>query len=424
MVATETVIRIPEMPWFGDTETTLTFPASWDVRYCAMRGERAHRLTPTQMRAAFDHPIGTPPLREMARGRKRVAILFDDMARGTPTAEMVPYVLDELKAAGVPDSAIRFIAALGTHGAMRRWDFVKKLGEDVVERFPVYNHNPYENCVEVGTTRRGTKAVLNAEVMSCDLKIALGGIVPHPLAGFGGGAKVLCPGVGFVDTVFANHHDIGGRGKPAAGKPVGDLKQGVGRAIVEGNPVREDMEEIARLAGLDMIVNCVMNLRREIVGLYVGDVVAAHRAGCAQGMEVYATPRPGPCDVVIANAYHKANEALITLSVAPEALRPEGGTFVLIYNTPEGQIPHYLSRSFGTEMGGRLWGAHKGLPPRTKKLIALSRYGERAGADWFGPLDAVVWRRMWADVLRDLEQDYPRGGRVAVLPDATVQYWR
>ncbi|GAF92096.1 unnamed protein product, partial [marine sediment metagenome] len=79
----------------------------------------------------------------------------DDLSRSTPSAVMIPYVLEELAAAGIPDDSIRFIAAIGAHGSMNGIDFRKKLGDDVMGRFLVYNHNPYENCTPLGPSSRG-----------------------------------------------------------------------------------------------------------------------------------------------------------------------------------------------------------------------------------------------------------------------------
>ena len=120
-------------------------------------------------------------------------------------AVLVPHVLEELAAAGIKDKQIRFIAACGCHGAMNRMDFERKLGKKVLKRFPVYNHAPYDNCVYAGTTKRGTKLYINAEVMKCDLKIGIGSIVPHIMAGFGGGSKLVLPGVAAYETIVALH---------------------------------------------------------------------------------------------------------------------------------------------------------------------------------------------------------------------------
>jgi len=181
-------IKLPTLAWYKMKELELTVPDDWQVETFNMAGYDQPALTPEQVKMAIGNAIGTPPLKELARGKKEVVIIFDDMTRGTRTYDMVPPVLAELAAAGIPDSGIRFICALGCHGAYTREHFAKKLGEEVMARFPVYNHNTFGNCTYAGKTGTyGTEVYVNEEVMKCDLKIAIGSVVPHPMNGFGGG---------------------------------------------------------------------------------------------------------------------------------------------------------------------------------------------------------------------------------------------
>ena len=182
-------IRVPQHIWYGNTEMELNFPSSWKVSYCPMKGEGRKKLKPQEMEKAFLQPIGTAPISELARGKKEVVILFDDLARPTPVSEIVPFVLRELERAGISDRQVRFIAALGAHGAHTANDFRKKLGEEVLDRFPVYNHHPFDFCTYLGKTSRGTPLSINKEVMACDLKIGIGSIVPHAFSGFRGRGK-------------------------------------------------------------------------------------------------------------------------------------------------------------------------------------------------------------------------------------------
>ncbi|MFC1929447.1 lactate racemase domain-containing protein [Chloroflexota bacterium] len=417
------MVKVPQFPWYGDTELELDFPSSWEVVTCEMAGKDAPKLSEEEMQAAFLNPIGTPRISKLARNKKEVVIIFDDFSRPTKAAELVPYVLQELREGGIKDDNIRFVAALGTHGAMKLMDFVKKLGQAIVQRYPVYNHNPYENCTCLGTTSRGTPVSINSEVMSCDLKIAIGAIVPHITAGFGSGGKLILPGVAHVDTIWANHHNVGGRSMPTKENPLGKLDPSLGWGKVEGNVLRLDMEEAARMAGLDVTVNVVVNLHRDTVGLFVGDLVAAHREGVKLARQIYTTDSPGEADIVVANAYGKANEAVLAVQLGCKLLKPEGGDLVIIANIPEGQICHYASRSFGKSRGGRLWGPRKALPPRTKRMIALGPYIDRAGLDWLGPPELITIANNWSeiiDILKDGNGDKPR---VLVIPDATIQYF-
>jgi nickel-dependent lactate racemase len=415
-------IYLPQFPWYGDSTFEIDFPPNWEIIICNMLGHEAQKLNKKGIRAAFSNPIGTARIAELARGKKEVVILFDDLTRPTKAAELVPYILEELREGGIKDEAIRFVAALGAHGAMKLMDFQKKLGKDIVQKFPVYNHNPYENCTHLGTTSRGTPVRMNSEVMSCDLKIAIGGIVPHDTAGFGGGAKII-NGVAHIDTIYANHHNVAGRDKPTPENPLGKLHHSVGVGKVEGNAIRLDLEEMARMMGLDVIINAVINLKRETMGLFVGDVVTAHREGVKLAQQIYATESPGKIDVLVANAYAKANEGMAAVQRTYHLQKEDGGDLVLFCNVPEGQICHYLGGSFGKNMGGRLWGPRTTLPPRTKKMITVGPFIDRAGLSCLGPPESIIRVKDWAEALVLLKKTNGAGTRVAVIPDATLQYF-
>jgi nickel-dependent lactate racemase len=165
-----TTVSVPQLAWWNDGEAKLSFPRDWEVTACYMQGHNAPKLSKEGFRKAFQNPIGTPPIREMARNKKNVVILFDDLSRPTKVAEIVPFVLEELAVGGVEEKDIQFICALGAHGAMTAIEFTKKLGADILAKFNVYNHNPYENCTYIGATKRGTPVSLNTEFLNADLK--------------------------------------------------------------------------------------------------------------------------------------------------------------------------------------------------------------------------------------------------------------
>ena len=176
------------------------------------------------------------------------------------------------------------------------------------------------------------------------------------------------------------------------------------------------------MAGLDFKVDAVVNTKKKTVALFAGDVVAAHEEGVRLAKEHYATTRPEGIDIVVANTYSKANEAQLAIPVGAGLLPRSGGHLVLMANTPEGLITHYLLRTFGATVAGRLW--HPAyLPRRVTKLIVFAPYMDRAAADWIAPPESITWARTWAEVLEELRADYPGPARVAVIPDGTIQYF-
>jgi nickel-dependent lactate racemase len=409
------MIALPQLAWHGVKRLRLALPANWRVEVCNMAGYDRPKLKSIEIKKALDKPIGMAPLREYARGKREVVILFDDMARVTRVAEIVPHVLKELAAAGIVDEQIRFIAASGCHGAMNRADFAKKLGEEVLKRFPVYNHSPFDNCVYAGTTKRGTKLYINAEVMKCDLKIGIGSIVPHIMAGFGGGGKMILPGVSSYESILALH---------VSRKPSGDLEYKdaiTGMGAIKDNARRRDINEAAEIVKLGMKIDALVNSWGETAGIFAGAPAPEYAAALEAAQKHYLTPSAKECDVVIANTFAKANEAVAGLLIAFPSVSRKGGDIVLIGNAPEGQMTHYLMGPFGNEIGGKLQ-LQMACPACVNRLIIFSEYPELASKNYIEDAGKVVMMHEWADVMKLLQESHGTGTKVAVYPNADIQY--
>ena len=404
-------VKVPQLLWYENTEMELRFPQTWSIFFCPMKGGTRKKLSSKEMERALHHPVGSEPIAELAKGKKEVAILFDDMARPTPVYEIVPHVLRELEKAGISDNQIRFIAALGAHGAQTAIDFKKKLGQEVLDRFPVYNHHPFDQCKYLGTTSRGTPVSINQEVMACDLKIGIGSIVPHSFSGFGGGGKIIFPGVSHINSIAFNH-----------GKLVQDHPGSVGVGKIKGNVPRLDIEEATKMAGLDMKIDAILNLRAEITGLFVGDPILEHREGMELAKEVYATTPAKNMDVVVVNAYSKPNECAIAPFIGIPSLKEDGGDLVIISNEPAGQVVHYLFGEFGKCGEGRLQ-LPQPLPTKVKRFIVLSPFKDHVGACFFGKVPSILWVKAWEEVLDLLKEEWKNTANVAVYPDGTIQYF-
>jgi nickel-dependent lactate racemase len=405
-----TKVKVRELLWYDRKEKELTFPASWNVSVFPMKGGERRRLTPDEMEKAFLHPIGTEPLHLLARGKKEIVILFDDLARPTPVIEIVPYVLKELEKARISDGQVRFVCALGVHGAHTAIDFRKKLGEEVLDRFPIYNHNPFNSCAYIGKTNRGTPVSINSEVMACDLKVGIGSILPHSFSGFGGGGKILFPGVAHVDSIAHNH-----------GTLLKNHPEKIGPGRIEGNIPRLDIEEAARMAGLDFKVDAVLNLRGEITGLFAGDPVLEHRRGAELAKDVYATTPARDRDIAVVNTYLKPSECAFALFLGIPSLKEGGGDLVILANEPAGQVVHYLFGEFG-RCGERKLHLPQPLPEKVKRMIIVSPFKDHAGAFAFGKVSSLIWVKTWGEALDLLKAEWGDRTNVAVYPDGSVQY--
>jgi nickel-dependent lactate racemase len=315
------------------------------------------RPTPAEERAAVERalasPIGAAPIEELAKPGQRIAILVDDWTRPTPAFKIVPVLLERLAALGCADCDISIIMAKGMHRRLSREEMAKKLGEEVVARVEVNNHDPHDNLVSLGTSPSGTPVFINRTVAEADLRIAVGSVVAHPIAGFGGGAKIIVPGVAGHDTIHHNHS--------LADHP------NVTIGCVDGNPVRKDMEAIARMARLDMIVNSILSPGLEIVDAVAGDVVAAHREGVARYRAIYGVKVGELAEVGVVGASPRDatfGHAVFALYAGAAMVRP-GGSLILVAPCNDGP---------GSVEGRRSFREQAETPP--ERLMARIRAGE------------------------------------------------
>jgi nickel-dependent lactate racemase len=280
------------------------------------------------LREGFARPIGAPRLREAGGAAGRVLILIDDATRATPAARILPYVLDELHAADIPDDRIEFLQAPGTHRPMTEPELRDKLGASF-GRYRVHEHHYLEASTlhDFGHTRDGTPVTANRLLGEFDFVLGVGSIVPHRVKGFSGGAKIAFPGVSGPEMMERNQWE--------ASMHMSETVMGVAE-----NPMRLRMEEAARMAGLGYIANVVYDASEAhtIVGCFCGDVVAAHREGCKCSREVYAAHLPTRADVVLIDS-HSADRDFWQSAKGPYAgtmAVRDGGSLILVSPNPEG----------------------------------------------------------------------------------------
>ena len=397
-------LHVPANEWYGWEDEELEFPESWDVQERRMAGHDAKALNGGEIAERLARPVGTASLHELARGRKRCAIIFDDMTRPTKTYQMLPAVLDELRAGGMEDDDIVFVMASGAHSGRMLSDFQMKLGAEVPERYLVFNHNPYENLVELGETSNGTPVHINRGVMGCDLKVTIGVSMPHFGYGFGGGSKMILPGIAGIDSITHNHR----------------IREGTGPGSVDENVRRLDSEEAARMAGVDFVVNALLNARCDVSDLVCGDVVKAHREAVKRGRKHYVTKVWHGADVAIGNGYPMANEGYKAYRIAEESVR-DGGDLVFLLYTPEGCRVHYYNGRFGTDYGGRGWrpDVYVKEPWKMGRVLVVTPEILKADEYYYGK--GSIWLDDWRLAMEYLMDRNGRDAKIAVYPTAAMQ---
>jgi len=217
--------------------------------------------------AALAKPVGTPPLHELAHGRRTAVIVTDDATRATPSAAMIGPVMAELASGGISPDDVEVIIAVGTHRPPTPDEMRRLVGDDWSSRVRVTVHDSRaDDLVPLGHTPSGTPLLVNRRVAQADLRIAFGQVEPHFFAGFTGGRKAILPGISSYETIVHNHR-------------LDNLSAATARpGVLEGNPVHEDMLAAARLARLDFIVNVAPDRESRPVAVAAGDVEQAHVA--------------------------------------------------------------------------------------------------------------------------------------------------
>lgn len=282
------------------------------------------------IRRVLDGPSGTPPLAELARGRRDACVVVCDITRPVPNELILTPLLETLESAGIPPARIRILVATGLHRPNEGDELIEMLGRQIVERYPIDNHHGrlLDEHAYLGESPRGVPIWIDRRYVEADLKITTGLIEPHLMAGYSGGRKVICPGLAALETVKVWH------GPEFLEHPRADC------GLLEGNPVHEENTWIARRAGCDFIVNTVIDDRRRLLHVVAGDMEAAFHEGVAFVRQVVTDVVDEPVDIVVTSAagypldttFYQAIKGM----VGALPIVKQGGTIVLAASLSEG----------------------------------------------------------------------------------------
>jgi len=292
------------------------------------------------VRTALADPIGTPRLSRLVRPGQRVVIVTADITRPCPSDRLLPLLLDELNGAGIPDGDIAVVFGLGTHRAHTAAEQEALVGPSVFQHVRCVDSDPTD-VERVGVTRRGTPVDVFRPVRRADVRVLVGVIEYHYFAGYSGGIKALIPGVCTEATIQANHRRM--------------TEPGAVTGSLDGNPVREDIEEAGALVGADFILNVVLDEGKRIVCAVAGHPVLAHRAGCAALDAFGRAAVDRLSDLVVIGAGGSPKD--INLYQAQKALDNgrhivrKGGVLLLVAECPEG-LGHHTFEEWMRDPGG------------------------------------------------------------------------
>jgi len=288
------------------------------------------------VREAMEHPIDSPRLCELAKGKPDCVITNSDHTRPVPSRDILPNMVRELRE-GNPDIAITLLVSTGFHRPTTKDELAAKLGGELYEEFKdhivVHDAHDPETNVKVGQLPSGPDCIVDKVAMNASLLISEGFIEPHFFAGFSGGRKSILPGIADAVTVMGNH----------CSKFIDSPYSRTG--ILDHNPMHEDMLAAARMAKLAYIVNVVIDENKKTVAAFAGNFETAHRKGCDFIAE-YVCVKPAYADIVITtnggypldqNAYQSPKGM-----TAAEATVNDGGVIIMLASCSDGTGGDYF----------------------------------------------------------------------------------
>ena len=309
---------------FGRTGMTLAdIPPGAEILESRISRLQAAGSEDSVVREAMANPIGSPALRELARGRKTCTIIISDHTRPVPSRHILPFLLQELRE-GNPDIRVTLLVATGFHRPSSTEELRQKLGDEIYEREKIVIHDsrdPAKN-VDIGVLPSGARCVIDRAAAETDLLVAEGFIEPHFFAGFSGGRKSVLPGVCDQVTVLGNH----------CARFIASPQARTG--VLEGNPLHKDMLEACRLAKLAYIVNVLIDEEKKVAAAFAGDPVQAHEAGCRLLLQYCQVKPEQKGDIVISsNGGHPLDQNIyqsVKGLTAAEAAAAEGAVLLMV----------------------------------------------------------------------------------------------
>lgn len=307
------------------------------INNAELRSKSTKKTIDQMVSAAIMRPIGTGPLRDLIKPVYKIVILIDDITRPTPKKEILSCLLSHLERWGVGSHQIDVLLATGTHRPMTEDEIKATFGEDLFREVHFVNHDCRSSqLVSVGTLQSAGEVKINPFVVRADFRIGVGSILPHSMCGFGGGAKIVFPGVANYEAIRDHHCAL----MTAKGSSLGNI---------ENNPFHKEICQAGRLAKLDFLINAVYNSNEEVKEIVAGDFMKAHTEGVRMSLSEFAVRFDEPADVTIASTfpYTEGPQVMKPLHPATTVTR-QGGVVILYANTIRGGLPEAFLNAFDT----------------------------------------------------------------------------
>ena len=371
----------------------------------------------------LQNPTASPPLAELAQGKKSACILICDVTRPVPNELLLGGILPILERAGIPRDKILILIATGLHRPNEGEEIVELVGPEIAAKYRIENHHgkQLDEHTSLGKSPRGVPVWIDSRYLEADLKIATGLIEPHLMAGYSGGRKLICPGIAALETVKVWH------GPQFLEHPKADC------GYLEGNPVHEENTAIARMAGCDFIVNVTIDNNRQVTSIVAGDMEQAFLQGVEFAKQIVTAEVTEPCDVVVTSCAGYPLDATFYQSIKGLTgvlpIVKEGGTIIIAAS---------LSEGIGSPEFQQLFDENDSLDTFMQRILGkdyfvmdqwqleeLAKVCRKAKVKYVTDgLPAAEFDRLYVEAAESVEQaideallDYGDDARIAVVPE-------
>jgi len=319
----------------GGKKVTFEIPPQWHVITCAQFEEHSTKRDVKELtKNALKKPIDAEPLNHTLTPSDKIAILVEDLTRAAPKRLILETLVEELNKIRIPRESISVIMALGTHRDLTAEELESTFGRTLLQNYTFINHDCHAaDLVTVGRLKSGRKVKINRKVHEATLTIGIGSIFPHPMNGFGGGGKILFPGVADFDSIREHHLKY-------------TFQEGTGLGKIEGNVFYEQVCDISRSAKLGYVINGILDQKDQLYDVVSGDPIRAHLAGIEKSKAVIRQAFPKKSDLTIITSFPYAEGPQIVKPLAPASMVTKEGGCIILAADCEGNLPEAFVNSF------------------------------------------------------------------------------
>lgn len=316
---------------YGHEKLYFNVPESWNVLTLASFEDCLEFNNVEELAgSALNKPINAATLEKVLTPSDKIAILIEDNTRNSPKKYILRILLDRLVGLSIPPDNISVIVALGTHQPLSQEELGHTYGQDVVKRYHFYNHDcRADDLVPIGKLKSGTTVKINRRAYEADFRIGIGSIFPHPLNGFGGGGKILFPGIANFDAILEHHLKYSFRDTV------------LGR--LDENKFYEEVSSMAKAGRLDFIINSVLDHNDNLYNVVAGNPVTAHKTGAGICKEIITKKFRQKSDITVISAFPYTQATQLMKPLEPASIiTNESGVIILSGKCTSGFLPEYL----------------------------------------------------------------------------------